>query len=176
MFNNHTLLLILLLFILLLYYHLFIYCYLILLLLLLFIYYIILLLLKSSSSTLSSLSLSPLLLSILIPLPLCPSAAHRQKYLYSCACIRVDAGTGQAWEMSRVQYKGNHHTLYRNRTLGEENHPLDENELKKEVFRFVYERRPIKITVREKGSGGLTDRYAGIAGVFVLEGGVVGTV
>ena len=60
--------------------------------------------------------------------------------------------------------------LHPNPTLGEENHPLKEENLKKEIFKFKYERRPVKITVREQGSGGVTDRYAGLSNVFVLEG------
>lgn len=73
--------------------------------------------------------------------------------------------------MSRVQHHHHCPPLQTSPTLGEENHPLtDEQQLKKGIFRFKYERRPVKITVREQGSGGVKDRYAGISNVFVLEG------
>ena len=71
--------------------------------------------------------------------------------------------------MSKVHLQSNA-LLYPSVTLGEEKHPINEANLKKEIFKFKYERRPVKITVHEQGSGGVTDRYAGITNVFVLEG------
>ena len=38
------------------------------------------------------------------------------------------------------------------------------------MFRFIYDRRPVKIVVRETGGGVAADSYGGIAEVFVLEG------
>jgi catechol 2,3-dioxygenase-like lactoylglutathione lyase family enzyme len=65
----------------------------------------------------------------------------------------------------------------RHDTLGEEKHPIDEQSLgqskkpgRGNLFRFIYDRRPVKITVREKNGGGVKDRYGGVTGVFVLEG------
>ena len=60
-------------------------------------------------------------------------------------------------------------------TLGEEQHPLLEDESvptlpRKGFFRFTYDRRPIKIPVREVGGGGVNDKYGGIQNAFVLEG------
>ena len=61
--------------------------------------------------------------------------------------------------------------LKRNALLGEEKNPVQENALAKiNLFRFIYSRRPIKITVREKGGGGTKDKYGGVSGIFVLEG------
>ena len=65
--------------------------------------------------------------------------------------------------------------LCRHDTLGEEKHPIDEQSLgqskkpgRGNLFRFIYDRRPVKITVREKNGGGVKDRYGGVTGVFVL--------
>jgi hypothetical protein len=55
--------------------------------------------------------------------------------------------------------------------LGEENNTIRENSLKEiRLFRFIYSRRIVKITVRESGGGGVKDKYGGVSGVFVLEG------
>jgi|SaaInlStandDraft_5_1057022.scaffolds.fasta_scaffold103624_2 hypothetical protein len=61
--------------------------------------------------------------------------------------------------------------LNRRMVLGEENNTIRENSLKEiRLFRFIYSRRIVKITVRESGGGGVKDKYGGVSGVFVLEG------